>query len=242
LRYQVGEQSPSALLEPGVFIDYFKPYQFYIGQKDEKVFKDVIIYEKLRDAGTRFIMASSGEIASDTGGQIIFKLYDGTMEEPRKEGEATSISATFKTYIVKMGIEEDEAGVPKKMADYTIVELVGRLKRFRGMLAGASPMMKRDIRRRISMMLTEMSERFVFTFCPLAFVLIGMPLGITTRRAETSIGGAISLMLVALNYSFIICVEALQTRSELHPYLLLWVPNIVFAVLGPVLTYRLSRR
>jgi len=242
LRYQVGEQSPSALLEPGVFIDYFKPYQFYIGQKDGKIFKDVIIYEKLPEAGTRFIKASSGEIASATGGQIVFKLYDGTMEEPRKEGEATSISATFKTYIVKMGLGEDEEGVPKKMSDYTVAELIGKARRFGGMLAGASPMMTRDIRRRISMVLTEMSERFVFTFCPLAFVLVGMPLGITTRRAETSIGGAISLMLVGLNYSFIICVEALQTRSELYPYLLLWIPNIVFAVLGPVLTYRLSRR
>ena len=92
------------------------------------------------------------------------------------------------------------------------------------------------------MLLTEMSERFVFTFCPLAFVMIGMPLGITTRRAETSIGGAISLVLVALNYSFIICTEAFQTKSELYPYLLIWIPNVVFMVLGPVLTYRLSRR
>ncbi|MEJ2746293.1 MAG: LptF/LptG family permease, partial [bacterium] len=99
LRYQVGEQSPSALLEPGIFIDYFKPYQFYIGQKDGSVFRDVIIYEKLPDGGTRFIKAGSGEVASEAGRQISFKLYDGTMEEPRKEGEATSISAKFKTYV-----------------------------------------------------------------------------------------------------------------------------------------------
>jgi lipopolysaccharide export system permease protein len=242
LRYQVGEQSPSALLEPGIFIDYFKPYQFYIGQKDGSVFRDVIIYEKLPDGETRFIKASSGEIASEEGRQISFKLYDGTMEEPRKEGEATSISAKFKTYVMKMGLEEDEEGVPKKMSDYTFAELIGRLKRFKSLLPGASPMMTRDLKRRISMLLTEMSERVVFTFCPLAFVLIGMPLGITTRRAETSIGGAISLILVALNYSFIICMEALQTKSELYPYLLIWIPNIVFMALGPMLTYRLSRR
>lgn len=242
LRYQVGEQSPSALLEPGIFIDYFKPYQFYISQKDGSVFRDVIIYEKLPDGGTRFIKANSGEIASEAGRQIVFKLYDGTMEEPRKEGEATSISATFKTYVMKMALEDDEEGVPKKMSDYTFAELIGRLKHFKGLLATASPMMKGDINRRISMVLTEMSERFVFTICPLAFVMIGMPLGITTRRAETSIGGAISLVLVALNYSFIICTEAFQTRSELYPYLLIWVPNVVFMVLGPMLTYRLSRR
>ncbi|MCX6356525.1 MAG: LptF/LptG family permease, partial [Candidatus Aureabacteria bacterium] len=103
LKYSVGEQSPEALLEPGVFIDYFKPYQFYIGQKDGPLFRDVIIYEKLEDGRTRFLKAQRGEISSDENGQIVFKIYDGTMEEPPRAGEATSLSATFKTYIVKMG-------------------------------------------------------------------------------------------------------------------------------------------
>jgi lipopolysaccharide export system permease protein len=241
LKYKVGEQSPEALLEPGVFIDYFKPYQFYIGQKEGRLFKDVIIYEKIADGSTRFLKAKSGEIASDETGQIIFRLYDGTIEEPTKEGENTSLSGAFKTYIVKMNVEEEE-GVPKKMADYTITELMGRLQRFRGMFLGAGPALRRDMERRINVVRTEASERFVYTFCALAFVMIGMPLGVTAHRGETSIGAAISLALVGLNYAFIICVEALQTRTELRSYLLVWVPNLIFVILAPILTYRLSRR
>jgi len=76
----------------------------------------------------------------------------------------------------------------------------------------------------------------------LAFVLVGMPLGIVAHRGETSVGAAISLALVGLNYAFIICVEALQERVWLHPHLLVWIPNAVFAVLGPWLTWRLDRR
>jgi lipopolysaccharide export system permease protein len=96
--------------------------------------------------------------------------------------------------------------------------------------------------RRINVVRTEASERFVYTFCALAFVMIGMPLGVTAHRGETSIGAAISLALVGLNYAFIICVEALQTRTELRSYLLVWVPNLIFVILAPILTYRLSRR
>lgn len=241
LRYKVGEQSPEALLEPGVFIDYFKPYQFYIGEKDGQLFKDVIVYEKLEDNRTRFLKAQSGEIRADESGQVLFKIYDGTMEEPPREGEAASLSATFKTYVVKMNVNEDEE-VPKKMADYTMGELFAKIGKFRGMMRSASPMLKRDLARRISVTRVEVSERFVYTFCALAFMMVGMPLGITTHRGETSIGGAISLALVGLNYSFIICMEALQNKVWLQPHLLVWIPNIVFAVIGPVLTYRLSRR
>lgn len=242
LRDQVGAQSPAALLEPGVFIEYFKPYQFYIGQKDGSFFKDVIIYEKLSDDRMRFLKASRGEIISDEARKIVFKLYDGTMEEPPKAGEATSVSATFKTYIVKMGLSEDDEGVPKKMADYTFTELLRNIAKWEGRIGKASPTFQRDMRRRISITLTEASERLVFTFCALAFVMIGMPLGIVAHRGETSVGAAISLALVGLNYAFIICVEALQERAWMYPFVLVWVPNVIFAVLGPWLTWRLDRR
>ncbi|MDD5555908.1 MAG: LptF/LptG family permease [bacterium] len=242
LRYRVGERSPEALLEPGVFIDHFKPYQFYIGQKDGKLFRDVIIYENLPDGRTRFLKAKSGEIAVEGEGQVTFNIYDGTVEEPTKEGESTSLSGAFKTYIVKMNVGGDREAIPKKMSNYTMVELVGRLRRFHMMLRGASPNLQRDIGRRMNVIRIEISQRFVSTFCVLAFVMIGMPLGVTAHRGETSIGAAISLALVGLNYAFIICVQALQTRVDPYTALLLWVPNVTFAVLGPVLTYRLARR
>lgn len=243
LRNQVGAQSPAALLEPGVFIDYFKPYQFYIGSKVGSVFKDVIIYEKLPDGRDRFLKASHGEIVSDEARRIVFKLFDGTMEEPPKEGESASVSATFKTYIVKMGLDEEDGGVPKKMADYTFAELIAKTRQWRARLATArSPIYRRDTLRRISITLTEASERLVYTFCVIAFVMVGMPLGIVAHRGETSVGAAISLALVGLNYAFIICVEALQERVWLYPFILIWLPNAAFAVLGPWLTWRLDRR
>jgi lipopolysaccharide export LptBFGC system permease protein LptF len=202
----------------------------------------VIIYEKLPDNRVRFLKAANGEIISDEARKIVFKLFDGTMEEPAREGENTSVSATFKTYIVKMGLDEDEEGVPKKMADYTFTELLAKIGHWKRIVGTASPMMRRDIRRRISITLTEASERLVFTFCALAFVMIGMPLGIVAHRGETSVGAAISLGLVGLNYAFIICVEALQERAWLYPYVLVWIPNVVFVILGPWLTWRLDRR
>ncbi len=242
-RRQVGETSPEALLEPGVFIDYFEPYQFYIGQKDGTEFKDVIIYEELPDGRTRFFKGKRGEVESDEEeGQIVFKIYDVLMEEPPKEGESTSFSGESKNYVVKMGPRGEERKLPKKLSDLTTGDLRRKLRRFHSMLRWAQPRLREDLQRRVSVIRTEASERFVNTFCVLAFVMIGMPLGVTAHRSEKSIGAAISLMLVGLNYAFIICVEAFQASPSLYPYILVWIPNIVFVVLGPVLTRRLSRR
>jgi lipopolysaccharide export system permease protein len=241
-RDQIGKKSPAAVLEPGIFIDYFRPYQVYVEQKRGNTFEGVIIYEAIGDNRTRFYRGSHGEVTTDEDGKIVFKIYDVIMEEPAKNGEGTSITGSSPTYIVRMGTGDEEDFVPKKMSDHTFSELLEKIERFRAMKRTAGPAMRKDLGRRVSIVRMEISERFVYTFCVLAFVLIGMPLGVTAHRGETTIGAAISLTLVGLNYAFIICMEALNTRPELYPYLLVWIPNVVFAVLGPFLTYRLARR
>lgn len=242
LRYQVGTRNPEALLEPGVFISYFRPYQLYIGEKDGTTFKDVIIYEELDNNRTRFFKGSSGEISTDEEGHVVFKVYNVKMEEPPREGETQTVAMESNTYQVRMGALGRTGEVPKKMSDLTLGELLGKLNRYGRMLRWARPSLKDDVRRRISIIKTEMSERLVYTFCALAFVIIGMPLGVTTHRAETSIGAAISLLLVALNYSFIICIKAFQESYAFRPHLLLWIPNILFVILGPMLIKKLSSR
>jgi lipopolysaccharide export system permease protein len=87
-------------------------------------------------------------------------------------------------------------------------------------------------------LIVEYHKRIVLAVACSAFVLLGIPLGIKAHRKESSIGIAMSLVLITAFYMFVIVAEALDRRPELHSYVLLWVPAAVSVGLGTYLIRR----
>ncbi|MCI7644341.1 MAG: LptF/LptG family permease, partial [Lentisphaeria bacterium] len=73
-------------------------------------------------------------------------------------------------------------------------------------------------------------------------LVLGLPLAIRTSRRETSVGLFLSVILAGFFFLSIILCNSLSDKYFLYPQYLLWIPNLLYQVVGAILIYRVSQR
>lgn len=86
-----------------------------------------------------------------------------------------------------------------------------------------------------SEMKTELNRRFALGVAPIAFLLIGIPLGMKTSRKESNTGVAISMSVMLIYYAFMIMAKSLAKRPDCLPHLIIWIPPIVCLTIAVIL-------
>ena len=77
---------------------------------------------------------------------------------------------------------------------------------------------------------SEITKRYSFSMACLAFAFIAVPLGLGTRRRDTSSGLIVSL-LIGTGY-FLVTMLAEQFKSDAGATAMLWAPNAACVLLG----------
>jgi lipopolysaccharide export system permease protein len=86
--------------------------------------------------------------------------------------------------------------------------------------------------------MTTINYRLSYALASIAFVIIGIPLGIRAHRSEKTIGFLICLMLIAIHYALVIIVTQFKEYYSLQPHLLVWIPDLIFIATGTFLMWR----
>lgn len=246
LLFRLGFEKSAAFLQEDRFVD-FPGWVVYTRKRDGNHLQDVRLYSIENGKLKKSVTASDGLLHVDeTAGKLRVTLTNATafflISDPdggtgdgtnRQDGadEVPRWQPSFQEWY------EDEIEFPKASKQFRKPKL--------------SEMSFRQLREEITSRKqqgidttpaqVQLHRQVAFSFASIGFTLIGIPLGIRAHRRETTAGIAMALVLVLIYYSFIILAQSWETRAELAPYLLVWVPNFVFQSVGAVLLWRANR-
>jgi lipopolysaccharide export LptBFGC system permease protein LptF len=230
---KLGLKHPAALLEPGVFVRGFKDYILFIHSIKGNNLDSIRIYQPRKDGPTRTIIAKKGEIVSVPGqNSIKLKLYDGTADEivPDKPEEFYKLS--FQEYYMTLNLDKavDTRNIQKKAREKSIKELIEEMESLK----------KDDVS--VIPLRIELHKKIALAFSNLIFVLVGIPLAITTHRREKFIGFSMAMGIFLLYWCIMLGGIAFAIRAIVPPWAGVWSANILLATLAVVLFYRVSRK
>ncbi len=87
----------------------------------------------------------------------------------------------------------------------------------------------------------ELYTRFSYPFACLVLMLVGVPLGLSSKRGGKSTGFVLTILLVFLYYFLASVGTAFAKSGKLSPFLGVWSANLLFTVSGILLLQQLSR-
>jgi LPS export ABC transporter permease LptF/LPS export ABC transporter permease LptG len=87
----------------------------------------------------------------------------------------------------------------------------------------------------------ELHQRLALPFACLLLALVGVPLGVSSRRAGKSSAFVVTVFLAFVYYMGLISLISLARQGALPVAPAVWAPNVVFAMVGLALLWRLER-
>ena len=257
LLFQAGTDQMGAWLRERVFIKDFPGYILYAGKVDGLKMEDVRVYQLDAEGRKRsYLWASEGRVELDRTNQLAtFTLFDGR-ELSKEAGLEPAWHSFGELQVPPLSLPTQFSEKPR-LSNMSFRQLTRELLDLESVLqtdsASGGKLSSEELRAKLrelelaSQALTEpirvqMHRQVAFSFACVGFALVGIPLGIRAHRKETSAGFALSLVLVLIYYSFFILAQSLESRPELYPHLLVWVPNFLFQFVGVGLLWRANRR
>ena len=86
----------------------------------------------------------------------------------------------------------------------------------------------------------EFETRFSYPAASLVLMLVGVPLGVVSRRGGKSSGLVFTVLLVLLYYVLSYVGIALSRQGKLSPFLGVWMANLLFAAAGSFLLWQMA--
>lgn len=231
LLYDQASRDPDSLLKPGVVQGNFRG----VGKEVQKVliegksgewvegFHFYQIPESIHDELTYVHAARAALAVDDVRSQLRVKLENAYFETHRPDGRIDMVFAEkAEPLLIDLNAPKTQRLQSGTMTNKEIREAIA-----------SNPDLSAGKRIKLT---SEIAKRYSFSMACLAFAFVAVPLGLGTRRKDSSRGLIISL-LTGTGY-FLVTMLAEQFRNPSMVLTMLWVPNAACVLLGLVLFRR----
>ena len=217
--------NPIDILEEGRFSREFPGLIVYVGSRKGNDIKDVIFYELDGQKVKRKIQADSGTLHLEKdAGVLVVELFNTRIVQQvpgGAEGESQYVYSS--TFVDRIDVSKlmNKKELTKNSRDLQLPELVSAVRHIQSTYPNLST---EDLETAREHLLFEIHQRLTLAFSCISFALLGIALGVRSKRKGASVGGLVGLMVIFVNYYFIILSESLLSHPEIHPAFIQWIP------------------
>ena len=178
------------------------------------------------DEDGKLVRVENAEYAEWSGKE--WTLYNGIMYDVDAEGGDHTVR--FTTQVLPIAAAPQQImREQKKPEELTMKELKAQISIMKSQYVNTSKLE------------TELYQRITVPMASLVFALIGVPLGLQPTRNASSVGFALSVIIIFFYYAVMTLANALGRGGILPPAFAVWIPNIIGLAAGAVLIRRASK-
>jgi lipopolysaccharide export system permease protein len=215
-------------LDRGSFTEPIPGMTIYVSDQGEQPSGGIFISDGRIASEPRVIVAQDYRVLIDSGSdQVALRLKDGVIHSKPDEIDEYQL-ASFSSYDLKLSLNQSGYASTEDRPSYH--ELVARLN--------ASQWRDPWALRR----LTEYYKDLAFPTASLILCMLGLPVGIVSKRSGRIGGFAVGVLVIIAYYVLNVACEFLVTATAIPPFTGAWLPNSIFLVITLVCFYRMSKQ
>ncbi len=222
--YEQVKRDPRSLLDPGIVQSKFKNQKVFVEERDGDSLKGFHLYQVSdgEDGGPirteAYVHAGSVSlIVDEEREQLRLKLIDTFIETKDEDGTSElAFAGEAEPWLFDFSSERNRRVRSSAMTNAEINRYLRN-----------NPDL--DQEKRVSFR-AEITKRYSFSLACLSFACVAVPLGMKSRRKDTSGGLIVSLLIGAAYFLFTVVADEFETDAGAT--FALWAPNVFCVLLG----------
>jgi LPS export ABC transporter permease LptF/LPS export ABC transporter permease LptG len=215
-------------IQPRVFNEQFPNRLLYLEDvsSSRASWRHVFIADVTQRNSVKVTLAESGVLVNEGArNRFVLHLQDGTTHEFDPSRPAEYSVASFTDTAIPIPVDQGGTGAVRSSPPYlSLAQLRHNIHDPHNRQAA----------------LVELHWRFALPVAAIVLALMGIPLGISTRKGGKSLGVMLSLGLFFVYYILMAFGRTFAMQGRVSPVIGLWLANVLFAVAGIFMLSHLS--